>query len=207
MPCRCQRDEQREPSGGRRGGFFGLSFTSFGVPMSGSFRRTAELSPRHVISPLTARCGLVNRAPLPVRNALQHTLRRDDGRIAQLVERGIENPCVGGSSPSLATSFGRRCWPTNADDCVAASVAAGRPAPFFEVRCWPPNADAGVALSVAAQVPAPSWLLGLHARGLSTVFENHRAIRLDEVRFGWSGCAVFWWFAESSSDVRQSLAA
>ena len=27
------------------------------------------------------------------------------GRVAQLVERGIENPCVGGSTPSLATTF------------------------------------------------------------------------------------------------------
>ncbi len=26
-----------------------------------------------------------------------------NGRVAQLVERGIENPCVGGSTPSLAT--------------------------------------------------------------------------------------------------------
>lgn len=27
------------------------------------------------------------------------------GRVAQLVERGIENPCVGGSTPSLATTL------------------------------------------------------------------------------------------------------
>ena len=29
----------------------------------------------------------------------------DDGSVAQLVEQGIENPCVGGSIPSRATTF------------------------------------------------------------------------------------------------------
>jgi hypothetical protein len=80
--------------------------------MSGSLRRSAKPCPWHVISPLTARLGLVNRGPLQVRDALQQTVRRDDGRIAQLVERGIENPCVGGSSPSLATPF----WKTLLSD-------------------------------------------------------------------------------------------
>jgi hypothetical protein len=28
-----------------------------------------------------------------------------DGEVAQSVERGTENPCVGGSIPSLAISF------------------------------------------------------------------------------------------------------
>ncbi len=28
-----------------------------------------------------------------------------DGRVAQLVEQWIENPCVGGSSPPLTTPF------------------------------------------------------------------------------------------------------
>jgi hypothetical protein len=33
---------------------------------------------------------------------ISRPLKRE-GRVAQLVERGIENPCVGGSSPPLAT--------------------------------------------------------------------------------------------------------
>ena len=37
--------------------------------------------------------------------ARRETVRRSQylGQIAQLVEQGIENPCVGGSIPSLAT--------------------------------------------------------------------------------------------------------
>ena len=31
------------------------------------------------------------------------------GRVAQLVEQGIENPCVGGSNPPLATTTTATC--------------------------------------------------------------------------------------------------
>ena len=54
---------------------------------------------------LTALLGSVNNAPLQHGDVLRHTSQRHHGRVAQLVERGIENPCVGGSSPSLATFF------------------------------------------------------------------------------------------------------
>jgi hypothetical protein len=55
---------------------------------------------------LTAPAALIKAWGLRVSRALR------DGRIAQLVEQGIENPRVGGSTPSLATTHrpARRVW-------------------------------------------------------------------------------------------------
>ena len=45
---------------------------------------------------------------LPCHPASQHAISRPsfkgEGSVAQLVEQGIENPCVGGSIPPRATS-------------------------------------------------------------------------------------------------------
>ena len=50
---------------------------------------------------------------------------REDGRVAQLVERGIENPCVGGSNPSLATPSHRQ-WFLFAGALLAFSACGDR---------------------------------------------------------------------------------
>ena len=42
---------------------------------------------------------------LPFITTAELSSRKCCGRVAQLVERGIENPCVGGSTPSPATSL------------------------------------------------------------------------------------------------------
>ncbi len=57
---------------------------------------------------LTPSEACVTRRPLRARNPLvvpSESLESEKGRVAQLVERGIENPCVGGSNPPLATTF------------------------------------------------------------------------------------------------------
>lgn len=53
---------------------------------------------------LTHRPSIVKKAA-PLGDTFKGMTSKWQGRVAQLVERGIENPCVGGSTPSLATTF------------------------------------------------------------------------------------------------------
>jgi hypothetical protein len=62
-----------------------------------------------------------------------------DGQVAQLVEQRTENPCVGGSIPSLATfSQTQAHWCAQFVSTLSAMMRRSEPA-YFPITLMPPS--------------------------------------------------------------------
>ena len=117
-----------------------------------------------------SRLHRLNQPPVPVQHraglpnaARPRIMPRSPGRVAQLVEQGIENPRVGGSIPSPATRSRLRFVPdspklkkpaeTRVFCCPASGAAGMRPA---HRMCWIcPGQGGSSALSCASVRSAP----------------------------------------------------